>query len=250
MASNEELALLAQQGDKAALSALWEQNQGLLTKLFARYFPLCPKYRCEPEDLLQCGYFVIMRAARNYAPERGLKFTSYLHHHVQTATQETFCTRTSKKRPVEVSGHTPAGEDGDELLNLIVDPDAENQLEQAEERVWQEQLRKTLDAAIDKLPAAAGEVIRCYYWEGETHAAIARRRGCSPGRVNELAQQGRRRLAGFSSVRAWREDIIGRATRRVGLGVFRDSGQSAVEWAVERLESRELLEEPRIPPEE
>ncbi len=237
--SNEELALLAQKGDTAARGSLWEQNQGLLTQLFARYFPLCQHYHCEPDDLLQCGYFVICKAVEAYNPEKGLKFTSYLKHHVQNAVNETFCTRGDKKRHWDVSGNTPVGTEGEaELLDLQPDPEATRPFEDVEATLYNQQLHSTIEACMaEKLDERQSDLLRRIYYQGEPLAQLGEAMGISIARVNQVRARALYQMARDRRIRAYREDIITRHAYRGGYGLFKARQASSTEWAVELVEA-------------
>jgi RNA polymerase sporulation-specific sigma factor len=78
--TNEELALLAANGDIESLHKLYFAVAPLIYKLTSRYFKYCNNNRkgVRPEDLEQCGYLAYLNALKQYKPEKELKFTSYL----------------------------------------------------------------------------------------------------------------------------------------------------------------------------
>lgn len=171
--TNEELVLEAKRGNRNALEQLWSRNQGILYNLFARYFPLCRKYHCEQEDVIQCGYFVIIRAVDAYKPEKGTKFTSYLNFHVKNEVYELFCLR-GKLRPAEVSGNAPvAGTEGMELLEGIEDTAAHEELAAVEQDNYLETLRRELERGLGQLPEQQEEILRRRYYKQESRGRIA-----------------------------------------------------------------------------
>lgn len=97
MRSNEELALSVQQGNRDAMTELWEQNKGLLYRLMSRYFSYC-NAAVSPEDLLQAAYFALARAVNAYTPDKDCMFASYLNHNVKTAARDAFG-RKNRKDP-------------------------------------------------------------------------------------------------------------------------------------------------------
>lgn len=243
MRTNEELALLAQQGDREALEQLWRQNQGLLCKLFTPYFKYCQQCRCEPDDLLQCGYMVIVAAAKAYDPAKNWKFTAYLRRGVQNAAAETLGYRGTKQRPVEVSGSTPIGDEGGdiELLDLQPDPCAGEAFESAQEDVYTQQLHQTLQEAMERVTERQRAIITRRFYQGDTYSTIAADYGLGVESIRREQQNGLCKMSRHRPLREYRADIISHAARRVGLGTFRNSGLSAVEWATEMLQRTRSL---------
>lgn len=80
--TNKELAMLAKDGDKDALAQLWEQNRGLLAKLFrglankagARMAAMGVTW----EDVEQSFFLAVALAVRLYEPERSILFSTFL----------------------------------------------------------------------------------------------------------------------------------------------------------------------------
>ncbi len=59
-------------------------------------------------------------------------------------------------------------EDSDTRGSLVPDPDAAQAFEDAESRVWNEQLHDALDVCIDALETKQAEAVRSAYFEGLT----------------------------------------------------------------------------------
>lgn len=72
--SNEELCLLAQQGDKDACAELLLQNEAYIVSLIRK---LGFDYKSHMEDLMQCGYLGMLRAVEKFDPEKGYNFLTY-----------------------------------------------------------------------------------------------------------------------------------------------------------------------------
>lgn len=122
--TNEELAMLAKSGDKEALHNLYFAVALLLIKLMKPYFKICGVRKTTPDDLLQCRYFIVLAAVKAYAPEKGILFNSYLHHHTQNICLEELGYR-GKKQIYTDSLNDPIVEDGSRTLgDSIADPDA------------------------------------------------------------------------------------------------------------------------------
>lgn len=70
--TNEELIILAKNGDVLAKEQLFKQNQPLIRKLVMRYQNVA-----DAEDLMSIGNLGLLKAYNSYTPTKGIKFTSY-----------------------------------------------------------------------------------------------------------------------------------------------------------------------------
>ncbi len=185
-ATNEELAAQAKQGDRTALAALWEQNQGLLAMLFRRLYVRAGARTAQAgvtwEDVEQCGFLAIVQAAQVYEPERGTLFTSVLGYAVKSVFFELIGYRTerTKREPLNCAcslDEPVTGEDGSETPRGELTPDntAEWAFENAEQRVYREQLRCVLDTEIAKLSPIQQKAVRSRFYKNLTLAQTGKR---------------------------------------------------------------------------
>lgn len=189
-ATNEELAALAKTGDRAALAALWEQNRGLLAVLFRRLYVRAGARVTQAgvtwADVEQCFYLAIAQAVQVYEPERGTLFTSVLGYAVKTVFFELIGYRTerTKREPLNCAcslDEPVTGEDGSETPREELTPDntAEWAFENAERRVYCEQLRRALDTEIAKLSPIQQAAVRVRFYENLTLAQTGERIHCN-----------------------------------------------------------------------
>ena len=73
--TNEELAVLIQQGHTELYTELWERVNRLIGMMILK----STKHRILPpdidkEDLLQCGYFAMLAAVKAYDKDKNFKF--------------------------------------------------------------------------------------------------------------------------------------------------------------------------------
>ena len=166
--TNEELAIMAAQGDIESLHKLYFAVAPLLYKLISQYFPLCKSNLAEPEDLLQCGYFAVLEAVKYFSPDKGLKFTSYLGFCVQNACNTELGYR-GKKQIKTISLETPVTDD--EMLTLediIKDPNAD-----IYEYYELSNLQLIVRSEIDKLFSRRGKIVIYYrFYENKTYGEI------------------------------------------------------------------------------
>ena len=105
------------------MHALYIAVAPLVLNLTSKYFPLCAGKITDPEDLIQCGYFAVWRAARAFNPARGCRFTTTLQYHVQNVCWEQLGFRRKQLETVSLS--TPIDNDEDLTIeDMIEDPKA------------------------------------------------------------------------------------------------------------------------------
>ena len=246
--TNEQLAVLAKDGDKQALAALWAQNKGLLYILCRRYVSRFAWRAAAAgvtwEDIQQEGYFIICETARLYDPDRGTMFSSLLPYIVRKHLQELLAIHTLRAQNDPLSKATSLdepldteGETGATRADLVPDPAAAAAFERAEQALFIQQLHEDLERTLAKLNPQQADVLRGKYYMGYTLRQLAESMGCTPERAKALQAAAlaamRRHL---TELRPYLEDI--RAThayRGTGFAAWKNSG-SVEERTVERLE--------------
>ena len=182
--TNEELAVLAAQGDRESQHKLYFAVAPLIYKITSRYFKHCEGNRrgVRPEDLIQCGYFAFLGALKQYSPERELKFTSYLDLCVAgecwRALGIVFPTgRGAVNKEVEtISFETPtAGEDEELTLeSTIADPNAEADITEC---VEYNEMQLIVRREVDRLNVKEQIVIHGLFWDEKALEQIAEEQG-------------------------------------------------------------------------
>ena len=166
--TNEELAELIQKTDsKTAKAELWEQNKGIIYRLARSYYrPTSPHTL---EDLVQQGYFALLKAVKSYKREKGYKFTSYLPFSFQ-------CTIRGLDMNTYISLDTPIGHDGEEKESTLVEliPDSST-LEELETALNLTAERQAIYNALERLEPLQRDIITSIYFHGETLTSIAER---------------------------------------------------------------------------
>lgn len=178
--TNEELAVLIQNGDDGDLPTLWEQVRKLIRLKAVRYsqwLKECGKH-IDPEDfkedLTQAGYFAVLDAVKYYKPDAGFRFTSYLDNTLKNAFHEAAGLRTSKRDPLDSSLYldVPCGEEGDgSMLDFLGSP-ADDML-QIEESVYNQELHAALDQALSELTDLERETLMLRYYFDVSYAEQA-----------------------------------------------------------------------------
>lgn len=163
--TNEELAELIQKTDsKTAKAELWENNKGILYRLARSYYR--PNSPHTLEDLVQQGYFALLKAVKSYKREKGYKFTSYLHFSFQCAIRgldmDTF-----------ISLDTPISEENETTIAETI-PD-NSTLEDIETALNLTAERQAIYNALERLEPLQRDIIISIYFHGETLTSIATR---------------------------------------------------------------------------
>ena len=201
------------------------------------------RYGVETDDLINAGFIALYSACATYRPGEGAFLTWYVYH-LKTAFAEACGYRTSRRNPLDdcKSMSDPIGdEDGDTVGDQIADPI--DQYEAAERRIWLEQLQEAMGKAMDDLPAEWRDVLRRYYWDGQTLEEISTATGIHKNNVHNRQQKGLRHLRRNVS-RYGLDQFLEERTpyfARVGVESFNTTHTSAVEYSVIRRETLEQI---------
>ncbi len=147
--NNEELALSIQAGDAAQCGPLWEQVKGIVIArargYAAAYGDLCAACGVTAEDLEQSGFLAMLDAAEDYDPGRGCKFNTLLSWKLKLQFRAALDggRRRRARDPLNdcqsLDAPAPGREEAGETVGDLL-PDPVPACEDAEERVFQEQL--------------------------------------------------------------------------------------------------------------
>lgn len=243
--SNEELARRIQNGETDLIPTLWEQvRRFIYREARRRYFATEGLGGVEVEDLVQSGYIALVEAVAYFQPDEGYTFLTYLGKRLKSAFAEAGGYRTSKRDPLNDADSldVPIGEDYDTTKgDMLADP--VDQYEDAERRIWLEQLQEKVGAAMEKLPPEWREVLRRYYWDGQTLEEISAAIGIHKSNVDNRRHKGLRQLR-RNVHRSGLDQFVEERTpfyARVGVGSFNTTHTSAVELAVIRRETLEQI---------
>ena len=172
--TNEEYVARIQAGERDKLLELWEQVERFVAlQARRRYYLSDGMGGVDIEDLYQSGYIALVAAADTYDPTTGRQFIGWFSLHLKTAFAEAGGYRSKKQSldPLHRAGSidAPASEDGDTTIaELIVDPGAEQDILDAEEKVYAAQLHAALDRAMKTLTADEEASIRARYYQENT----------------------------------------------------------------------------------
>lgn len=192
--TNEELAVLIQNGERDKLLELWEQVQRFIRKQAnRRAFALDGAGGITSDDLVQAGYLALVRAVDHFDPTAGGTFLTYFGYWLKDAFNQAAGLRTKRDRedPLQsaISMDVPVNEDdgGDTLGDFIEDPQATQCFE------WVE-LHNALEKALHSLTEEQGAVIRCRYYQGLTLEQTGQALGLDWNAVRAVEQKAIRTL--------------------------------------------------------
>lgn len=258
----EELVLKIQQGHTELYSELWEEMKGLIAWWAKRFFAVNSAYgislglewmtpqnnkRCI-DDLVQAGFIGLVNAVEHYDPERG-SFTTLLSRYLLRAFQEATAGRSIKQqndpllRCRSLDEHV-GDEDGDTILLDLV-PDERNEIADAEEKIFTEQLHNALEAALNAIPEREAAVIRSEFYDGCKQWETAEKLHTTPGRVHQLKKDGLRHIWNSSSRKKLERFLDENTSYYKGMGMssYRQTNTSGVErWVLRREQMRKTYD--------
>lgn len=165
--TNEELAVKIQQGAVELLPELWSQVERFVRMKAQRRARAIDGFGgVEAEDLLQSGYFALLRAVTDFNPASGYTFLTYLDRPLRTAFASAagYRTERQKRDPLQrfVSLDTPVGEDedGGTIGDFQTDPNAEQAFLAVEDGERWEKVHQ----AVESLPEEQKQAIFELYW--------------------------------------------------------------------------------------
>lgn len=245
--TNETLCELIQDGNTELTPTLWEQTEQLFylqaRKWFFQYPNMCKRAGVELDDLKQECYFAFIDTIRYYRREDGIKFLTFARFPVKTRFNAMLGLRTEAQSKLPLNNYINIDkpiEDGLMLVDTLEDDTAAEGFENVESRMDAKRLREVLEVCIDRLKPEQAEAVRCRYFKGMSYKEIGDRLGVSHNVAKGKEWDGikaLRRGKNATDLKAWRDDIISMHAHRGGFGSWRNTGCSAVEYTVLKIES-------------
>lgn len=201
MLSNEELAVLIQDGHKEYNKLLYSRVELLMYKLLSmRYGGISLPAYIDKEDLQQNLYFAFLKAVEGFKRDKPYKLNSYLEYHIRNTTNR-YINRVKKVK--ELSYNAPMGDEEDtELIETM-------ELEGAEDYITDLDFTddcRTIRECVDKLPEKERNYIHYYYFGGYSLRQIAELYGVSSERIRQIIQRGLKKLRGDPVIKELWED--------------------------------------------
>ena len=249
--TNEELVAAIQNGERDRLLELWKQVERFIWLQAKRTLSLSGGIPgVDVEDLYQSGYFALLAAVETYKPtcdpSTDATFLGWLKYYLKAAFSEAggYKTKRENNDPLRRAGSLDApvndNPKAQTLAYFIKDP--ENCIEAADERIYLEQLHAALEAALNRLPRKAAEVIREHYFNGRSLQEL----GPQAPRLKIAAMRRLRNPVIIADLKGFIEERTP-YYKRVGISSFISTHTSTVENAVlAREELEELFGQERI----
>lgn len=214
--TNEQLALNVQNGNRAALSQLWEAVRPLLFSLAWKFYTRQGKERCSShgvalEDLQQEAFFALCDAVQAYRPEKGYQFTTYLHY----ATENRFRACMGIQGKGDALNHAdrlerpiPGDEEGREQGDSIPDEKAEAALLAVDDTAQREHFHNVLEQALGELSVVQSAVVRHRFTQQHTRQQTAQALHITPQEVRREETRALQLLRGKPAVLHLREEAL------------------------------------------
>lgn len=256
--TNEELAATIKAGDTSLYAELWNQVKGIVWKRAGWFYEnrrdFCAARGVTADDLAQSGFLALVDTVEDYQPESGYRFTTFLNFHLKQQFQATL--DGGRRRSVQdmlnhcgsLDEPTRPDDESDALVDMVPDPDSLAGQQEAEDRIFREQMRAELDSCLESIRATQADVLRRQYYGGETLREIAEHIGRSISRAQQIRNQGLRELRKPQYSRRllpFAEYLDVLAYRNTSFSSFRYRQASSVELAVEKLKQKPNAEKSR-----
>lgn len=245
--TNEELALLIQNGRTDLYPVLWEKTKRLLFLMVLKYYnkhaDLCKRRGIELEDLKQSCFIALNGAVMAFRDE-GNKLTSYFNYAVKKAIKGILGGASDSLNNSSSLDEPISEEDGDAtLLDMLPDTNATADFDDSENALFLQELHNALDMAMDTVCSNEEKTALCLQWyAGEDNNTIAERMALTAQDVRRLQRKALNNLRKRQSSQMLKpylyhdEFIEAKAYKGTGASNYNYSAGSSVERIVETIE--------------
>lgn len=231
--SNEELAVLIQNGDRERELELWEQVRRFAVKLANKWLAAFrSRSDVEFDDLMSAAYIAMCEAVTTYKPDRG-SFISWYSLYLKDGYTTLYGLRTRRTAndPLNnaISLSTTLDDSGEITLGDTVDPNSTERFERVEDALYRQELHNALCEALKIIPAEYRSAIERRYFNGQTIKSIAADLLTTVNEVKRCESGGLwaiRRSPAINTLRSFSNFDFYRDT---GLRTFRHTGASIQE---------------------
>lgn len=234
--TNEELVSLIKNGDDPDknLAQLFQQNRGMLAQLAYEIGG-----ESEQDDLIQEGYFGLIKAVAKWKPEGGASFATYARHWIRCvmtryARNNALISVPEYRKDVFVSIRSFEEEIYDDITLEDTIPDPVNGIEQAQERIEQEELSAILWGTVEDLGPDESKVLKMRFREESTLKECGEALGVSTEHARRIEQKALKKMRGFrirKKLEPFVEENAYSISLKSGLNSFRYTGISSTERA-------------------
>lgn len=198
--TNEELAIKIHEGQKEYIDPLWSNVENFIKYKANRFHHLyetrCQQVGAEIEDLVQVGFFALMKAVDAY--KSGYAFLTYLGYYLKNEFRALAKMRylgwQNNTIYQAVSLDNMINEDTC-FIDMLADPDADRFVSEIVEEEYQSQLKKALADVFPLLTDRQREVIDGLYYRGLTYRELAQELDVQPSSLNNS------RIGAFNKLR-------------------------------------------------
>lgn len=253
--TNEEMVVEIRAG-RMGYDELWERVQEVVKTtariFFKKYESLCIASGVVADDLVQMGYFALIQAVRYYDPNHDCSFLTFfkkypLIHCFKIAAR--FREQDRSRNPLNNSNmcfrlEAPSKED-DELNPgaALYDTRAEKEFSSVIDKIYNEELHRALDTAMEILPERWASILRRHYWDGKELNEISQEMGICRNTIGTMKFNALKKMR-----RGWPRrllqpfldsEIEKAAWRGTGYQAWKNNCASSVERAAEKLDAIE-----------
>ena len=192
----DRLAAQAKAGKQEDVEALWLAVEDFVRKKALHFYRIYrADHATEADDLIQAGYFAMLKALKTFDPTGGKSFTGWLAWYLAAEISEVWGYSRKRKAfdPTKTaeSLNAPLSEDTDTTgEDMLADESAEWAMEQAEDRAFLANIRPALDRAVDRLPGKRPAVLRLRHYDRLTLQQAADRLCITRQRAQQLEREG------------------------------------------------------------
>lgn len=200
--STEEMVKEYQKGNLDVLPDLWKQVRGFAVKSAIqkmRVYRIANDDRSvDVDDLIQEAYFALIMAAETYDSEKGMSFLGWWKFYMLRVFNSALNLRTQRGRNAIShrckSLDTPLEESSGATLGTMIQEE-NGELDAADRRIWNNELRQTMDTMLEQLPPQWRELLHKRYAEEMTLKEIAEETGLSHQCISQKILSAKKRIA-------------------------------------------------------
>ena len=156
----DELINLAIKGNKDAVEEIINQLQPLIISSIRKYYNIGKEY----EELIQEGNLMILESLKTYDPNKGVHFLGYIKLNLK------YLYLNKHKRKIHLSLNEPVGDEGQEIIELLISDNKE-----AIDIILEDEINAELKKALEKLTKRQREIVILYYVENISIKEISHR---------------------------------------------------------------------------
>lgn len=181
--TNEELAIMIQNGQTEAVLPLWQQVEKFVRQSANRWNYAWRNRGISSDDLYQSGFLAMMEAVETFDPDKA-RFLTWLGYHLKTAFSDVVGCRTEKQNNDPLNEYKSLWEtldndtDGLTVGDMIADP--VDYIGDADRRIYLEQLHNAMEQMLATLPQEQGTTLRLRFYQGLSLKDTAMVSGISP----------------------------------------------------------------------